>query len=82
MDTGRKFASHNARIESIRKAHITPPVESSRLLVDPFCLGLADGGDVTLVFEVAFLTSVGNACVVEVFVAAFLLAFTFTRGVG
>jgi hypothetical protein len=61
---------------------MAPLNESSKFLDESFFLDVVAGGDVVLLILAAFLTSVGDDCVIEEVVAMSLLAFTFTRGVG
>lgn len=70
----QSIASHIARVENASKAHIKPPTDSSKALVDPLCLTLDDEGEGRCVLVVEFPAN-ANVVVAEAFVALTPLPF-------
>lgn len=70
-----KFAIYNARVISIRKAHIMPLIDSSTTLADPLLLAPVEEADATGTLAVALPLPDTDDGVAELVVAASFLAF-------
>ncbi len=78
----KEFATYKARVESTRKAHIIPPMDSSKAFDDLLFLTSVGEADATGALVVAFLAPVIDDDVVEAFVAVLSLAFIVNGGGG